>query len=265
MALEMIFRWQAPDSTEYYNRRLKDILPWGVWRGAEVVPGTGLNVEVQPFVCATQSGETVREDTDTHAVAVPDDNVEYYIGLLAKYVPLGAPVVQLTKIETSVYPTWVDKEFFIRFATVQVPASTVQITAPMIENCSKDVAIFDSRIELVTDPASLPTLDCNDVGTVYFSKSNRQYYVWDGSAWLAGLSDILAGEDTFSGVAGGGSQTVMHPGGALGTTAYRVLISPSEDTDDDFGEFWVEKQNDRFLIHRGGGYTGTFDWMIVLA
>ena len=71
-------------------------------------------------------------------------------------------------------------------------------------------------------------------------------------------SDMAQGSSTFASTTG---VTITHN---LGTTAYRVMITPTAATGGTLGEYWVEKSTNSMVVkNTGSNNTATFDWFVI--
>lgn len=77
------------------------------------------------------------------------------------------------------------------------------------------------------------------------------------SARLAGLQlSIQEGSNSFNGSNG---VTITHN---LGTTNFRVAITPTADPQGYLGDVWVIKASNTMTIYNSGSFRGTFDYQV---
>lgn len=188
MALGASFVWKNADATRDLNARLKHIVLRGVVWGGEVAPGSGLTVDVNPFVGVSFGGMTVGDPVVT-ALPVAANQAQYVV-VRAKYNDLGSPAVPTLAwqvLEESVYNTDPEKDFLIVFCKVTLGAVIAVTPADLDFTVRDEVNPLgrDWYRGIVDDPSFLPPHPPirNRIGDFYFVKSDQTFHFWDGSAW----------------------------------------------------------------------------------
>jgi len=191
MAIKVILRYEAPDSTFDLNSRLVKLINKGVFYGGEVTPIVGsLSVRLSAFRALSSDGMTIIED-ETNEFNTPAGQITYIL-LRSKFVIGGDPIVQLETMEESVYLAS-DKEDLVVFAKVDVPGSEASVLLSMINTTVRDTVDSIGRLNfrgVVTLQSNLPTNDGpvqNRNGDFYIvSEGNGTQpllYTWNGNGW----------------------------------------------------------------------------------
>lgn len=249
--------YRTADSTLIHNLRDKYIMKKGIYWGGNCYAGKSYEVMISPFACKTYDGMTVTEDQIESFVILPPDDVWYYVGLFAKYLPYSSSKIELMFYPVNDYTLWDEKNYFIIFCKAKRSTNNLSIE---IDNSSKETPDSEIILKRVANESELPTNENEDLidGYVRWVESEKAIYRWDGQEWVQhNVSGMLTGSGHFSDL----GTEINHN---LGTSNYKVVITPVEYAEDDIGEWFVEKENNKFIVHRSGSATTEFNWMLSL-
>jgi hypothetical protein len=226
MAIQVIFRYQSPDSTAYLNQRLASLITKGVYDGGYLSPvgGGSLSAIRLPFLAVGKDGVTIA-DPESATVTYTAGIVNYHC-ILAKYNPYGTPstpVVSELILSAAAYAAHVDQAYMIILAIV---TPTTELLLSHIDYSSRDSigpfghAWLKGTVATTASlPVSTPTaLAANKVGDCYLVQSNWGIYTWTGTAWrltcALGASTLDGAYDDSNGSAipGAGRQITVDAG-----------------------------------------------------
>lgn len=278
------FIYSSPDSTEILNSIAKDILPKGVYvtpdpisTWVEKVDDT--HVRINPsWVVRNKDGMTIREETDSHTIALTD-TAPWYVGLYSRYIVSQNPLLQLMSVTKDTYnSTSFDEQrpHFVIFAEITTNAETIDTSVMTIPEGSVFALLKDldttsgsSVVRIVTNTSSFPfdpqiNSETGASEVVYVTSENA-FYIYNAltSTWVR-VDDPLVGSTTFTPETG---TTVVYPAAVLlalqsGNQLY-IQVTPSSPTDGHLGEYWIVKGPASFTVYNTGYILGaTFDWSI---
>lgn len=155
MALTAYLNWQAPDATESFNRKFRELVHKGVfpttdplttnsWDG-KLVPGVGLTIQVNPFAAASGDGMIVVSNAIT-TIAIPPPIVDtvYCVYLYARYKLFGAPELLFGVEADTTYFTSVYAPYRILLGFVNLLAGAIVVLPTDISYTHPDQATAPS-------------------------------------------------------------------------------------------------------------------------
>lgn len=189
MAIRTLLRFRNLDSTKDINDRFSNLFNAGVYSGGDVVPvASQLKVDITPWEVVSSDGMVVIETSDTTRLNTPAGQTTV-VAVKVEYIENNDPVVDVVAIEESAFNILVDKDKYVIFAHVEVPAGATQVLNSFINFTPRDTldkigrSVFRGHL---TNAGLLPT-NGNRVGDFYVVVDGvggpPNLHAWDGSQW----------------------------------------------------------------------------------
>lgn len=192
MALRTLLKFRNLDLTKDINDRYTRLFIPGVFDGGLVEPVSGqLKVEiVAPWKLVSIEGMVV-EETSTNTRLTLIAGLTTVIAVKAVYVENNEPYIVAAAIELSAFEMLADKDYYVVFAHVVVPAGATLILNSYIQYANRDTIDKLGRSPLrgiVGSVSVLPEAKDNNHGDLYIVSDNvggiPHIYGWDGDEWV---------------------------------------------------------------------------------
>lgn len=191
MTLRAVLDWANQDSTQDLNSRFQALFKRGVLTGGEISPVSGqLQIVLQPFTAISYDGMLV-SDTDAILLNIPLDQTSI-IAIYAKHQIGEAALLEISVVESSLFYSLVDREYYVVFGAVTAITPQTEIDDSDISydlRETQDQRTRDKIRGIVYDLVDLPS----DPRFIVYGDSYVVYsgvgvapniYSWDGLIWV---------------------------------------------------------------------------------
>ncbi len=178
MALKGIFSYNGLDNTNDLNALNAKIIDRGIFDGGSLIlSGTSLQVSIPPFVAVGYDGMVVTNDAIIN-VAIPADSTNYLI-CFAKWVIGSQPIIEIQLVNSVTWLTSINKNYFITFAKLVVPAGVTSILSSYVDWNVSDYADKAGKIGWRPSVISYATLPSVGNRSDDVRLADHKPYYWD--------------------------------------------------------------------------------------
>lgn len=192
VAYRTLLKYRNLDLTKDINDKFTYLFAPGVFYGGLITPVTGqLKVEINaPWKLISKDGMVI-EETSTNTRLVTPVGQKTVIAVKVVYQDNDEPIIIPNAIELSAFELLPDKDYYVIFALVDVPADATIILESYIRYAERNIVDMLGRgtlRDVVTNSSFLPNSKDNIAGDLYVVANGiggiPHIYGWDGFSWI---------------------------------------------------------------------------------
>ena len=192
MAIRTLLKFRNLDLSKDINDRYTGLFVPGFFEGGTLVPVSGqLKVDIQaPWKLISKEGMVIEETSDNTRLAITSGQ-KTIVAVKVVYQENNEPIVEIAAIEQSAFELLADKDYYVIFALIDVPAGASLMLSSYIHYAERDIVDKLGRLPLrgiVTNYTALPVAKDNIAGDLYVVADGiggiPHIYGWSEEAWI---------------------------------------------------------------------------------